>query len=98
LCKCNKIILTTKKASIGIDFIFEAVRAFIISIETLNSMDELYQPLGRSSRKDPNLSLLGAVFTMLRCNDITSLKQGLVDKSSDLVLFSSQCRMNIKIL
>ena len=35
---------------------------------------------------------------MLRCNSIASLKQGLIDKSSDSTLFSSQCRANLKML
>lgn len=54
--------------------------------------------MGRSSRIDPTLSLLGTVFTKMNCYDSESLKQGLIDKSSDLVLFSPQCRANLIIL
>jgi len=40
--KTGKVIFTTKKASIGIDFIFENARAFVISTEEMDSLDELY--------------------------------------------------------
>jgi hypothetical protein len=72
-CSVGKVILTTRKASIGIDMLFDAIRAFVISTEDMSFLDELYQPFGRSSRLDPTLSLLGAVFTFMNCIDIESL-------------------------
>jgi hypothetical protein len=69
----GKVILTTRKASIGVDMIFKNIRAFVIQTEEMFFLDELYQSLGRSSRINPNLSLLGAVFTFMNCNDIDSL-------------------------
>jgi len=59
----GKVILTTKKACIGMDLLFATLRSFVVSTEEMSLLDELYQPLGRSSRIDPTLSLLGAVFT-----------------------------------
>jgi len=59
----GKVILTTKKACIGMDLLFAVLRSFIVTTEEMSFLDELYQPLGRSSRIDPTLSLLGAVFT-----------------------------------
>jgi hypothetical protein len=50
--QAGKVIITTKKACVGIDFIFDAPRAFVISTEEMLYLDELFQPLGRSSRKD----------------------------------------------
>jgi len=94
----GKVILTTRKACIGMDLLFAALRAFVISTEEMSSMDELYQPLGRSSRIASNISLLGAVFTLMDCDNIDSLRQGLIDRSSDIVLFSPQYRENLKIL
>jgi hypothetical protein len=91
-CEKDKVVLTTRKASIGVDILFKSIRAFTVSTEEFNTMDDLLQPLGRSSRKDPTLSLLGAVFTLSRCNTIDSLRQGLLDKSSDLLLYSATCR------
>jgi hypothetical protein len=59
--------LTTQKACIGIDFIFKELRAFVILTEDVNYLEELLQPIGRSSRVDKNLPLLGAILTSIDC-------------------------------
>jgi hypothetical protein len=73
----EQIILTTQKACIGIDFIFKVLRAFVILTEDANYLEELLQPLGRSSRIDKNLPLLGGIITSFDCQNIESLEKSL---------------------
>lgn len=37
----GKIVFTTRKASIGMDILFKSMRAYTISTEESNTMDEL---------------------------------------------------------
>ena len=57
------MILTTQRACIGIDFIFKVTRAFVIVTEEIKYLEELLQPLGRSSRVNHSLPLLGTILT-----------------------------------
>jgi hypothetical protein len=41
-CEQDKVVLTTRKASIGMDILFKAMRAFTISTEESSTMDELF--------------------------------------------------------
>ena len=70
----EQVILTTQKACIGIDFIFKVLRAFVILTEDVNYLEEILQPIGRSSRVDKNLPLLGAILTSIDCQSIESLE------------------------
>jgi hypothetical protein len=92
------VILTTQRACIGIDFIFKVARAFVIITEEMTYLEELLQPLGRSSRVDQCLPLLGTILTQGDCHDIKSLEQSLKDRSVDFELFGKKIKDNFGIL
>lgn len=63
----DHVVLTTQKACVGIDFIFKVLRAFVVLTEDASYLEELLQPLGRSSRINKDLPLLGAILTSIDC-------------------------------
>jgi hypothetical protein len=66
--------------------------------EDVNYLEELLQPIGRSSRVDKNLPLLGAILTSIDCQSIESLEKSLKDKAVEIKLFGKIARYNMAML